>query len=591
MSVPGSSYGNRPGSAARGPLGAKSGVVPPGTATRLTTAMQRPGSRGGVGAGMSLTAQVHVADRPMTQQGLGGLKTAAGRGPQRQIQDKSYFLGLLRRKMNELTDEISRLRKEVKDAREDQSSYVTYEKRAESLAVEIKEYQAELGDYNTLVDKLNTDDNINDIQMDCEELKNQNDRQAQALDMLFEQKQQREIIIKNLEVELQQERSMADNMVADMKPEMRQSYLQMKDVNEHYLKQLESGQQELDRLSMKKTELEEELAISPVKQEAVRLYEQLHELEEKKNQLIEETQAKGSPQEERDRLLKQVKEDNQEIASMDRQIKEIRERLSQLAEEIRQLDSDIEENQGERNQKYKELKKREESMDDFLESFEENKAQEIEKMSQLEQNVVLILEHFSRNLARFHHLPTPKELEGMKEDLAFKETEMKKSEVTSSGLAGESEKLHQDLQKVEQLEAKISQELEMLKTKIPNQREQLETFSDLDKVKADGEMKKKKLVEDKMILHKRIEVLKKTVMQLTQEYEALKAQLADNETYTQLGNLERKWQHHEQNNFVMKDFIEAKNQESDYCSRNKRVTNVISEYNVILQETSSRPTF
>jgi len=51
----------------------------------------------------------------------------------------------------------------------------------------------------------------------------------------------------------------------------------------------------------------------------VRLYEQLHELEEKKNQLIEETQAKGSPQEERDRLLKQVKEDNQEIASMDRQ--------------------------------------------------------------------------------------------------------------------------------------------------------------------------------------------------------------------------------------------------------------------------------
>ena len=37
-----------------------------------------------------------------------------------------------------------------------------------------------------------------------------------------------------------------------------------------------------------------------------------------------------------------------------------------------------------------------------------------------------------------------------------------------------------------------------------------------------------------MILHKRIEVLKKTVMQLTQEYEALKAQLADNETYTQV---------------------------------------------------------
>ena len=41
-----------------------------------------------------------------------------------------------------------------------------------------------------------------------------------------------------------------------------------------------------------------------------------------------------------------------------------------------------------------------------------------------------------QNLARFHHLPTPQELEGMKEDLAFKENEMKKSEATSSGLAG-----------------------------------------------------------------------------------------------------------------------------------------------------------
>ena len=40
-----------------------------------------------------------------------------------------------------------------------------------------------------------------------------------------------------------------------------------------------------------------------------------------------------------------------------------------------------------------------------------------------------------QNLARFHHLPTPKELTTMKEDLAFKETEMKKSENTATGLA------------------------------------------------------------------------------------------------------------------------------------------------------------
>ncbi len=43
--------------------------------------------------------------------------------------------------------------------------------------------------------------------------------------------------------------------------------------------------------------------------------------------------------------------------------KELQEKLSTLQDDIRQLDIDIEENQGEKNQKYKELKKREETMD------------------------------------------------------------------------------------------------------------------------------------------------------------------------------------------------------------------------------------
>ena len=51
----------------------------------------------------------------------------------------------------------------------------------------------------------------------------------------------------------------------------------------------------------------------------VRLYAQLHELEEKRDQLMIEAQSKGTPEEEREKLLKQVKEDNQEIAIMEKQ--------------------------------------------------------------------------------------------------------------------------------------------------------------------------------------------------------------------------------------------------------------------------------
>ena len=39
----------------------------------------------------------------------------------------------------------------------------------------------------------------------------------------------------------------------------------------------------------------------------------------KRDGLLEEAKSRGSPAEEREKLLKQVKEDNQEIASMERQ--------------------------------------------------------------------------------------------------------------------------------------------------------------------------------------------------------------------------------------------------------------------------------
>lgn len=49
---------------------------------------------------------------------------------------------------------------------------------------------------------------------------------------------------------------------------MRKKYLEMKHLNEHLLRQIEEGQQDIDKLNAKRAELDEELAVSPVKQEA-----------------------------------------------------------------------------------------------------------------------------------------------------------------------------------------------------------------------------------------------------------------------------------------------------------------------------------
>ena len=64
-------------------------------------------------------------------------------------------------------------------------------------------------------------------------------------------------------------------------------------------------------------------------------------------------------------------------------------------------------------------------------------------------------------------------------------------------MSTESEKLAQDLAKVEQLETKITSELNMHRAKIDKMTEELVTYSDLEQLKNEAE-DKKKVSEDRV---------------------------------------------------------------------------------------------
>jgi intraflagellar transport protein 74 len=64
-------------------------------------------------------------DRPMTRGGLGGLQTSAG-GFNRTVQDKTYYLGILRAKISEINNELFRMNKEITNMTSDNSNYLSY---------------------------------------------------------------------------------------------------------------------------------------------------------------------------------------------------------------------------------------------------------------------------------------------------------------------------------------------------------------------------------------------------------------------------------------------------------------------------------
>ncbi|NXJ14320.1 IFT74 protein, partial [Odontophorus gujanensis] len=553
----------------------------------------RPGSRAGSSTATGiLSPHITVADRPVTQQGLSGMKTGM-KGPQRQIMDKTYYLGLLRSKTSELTSEINKLQEEVKMYKQEKSAYLTYEKRAEALAGEIKEWQGQLEDYNMVVDLLNTNTDIAEVIHDYNLLKVQNDRDAESVDKIFTERQATEKLIQAMEEDIEREKVAADDIIKDMTEENQAKYMEMKAANEKVSQELFAQQQGLDALSTKEVTLRAEIAHSQVKLKAVQLYEKLSELEERRNQMIAEDKNMESPQEERERLLKQARTRNHTIYRFSFgfhylfiRLTEVRKKTKHFKKVIQQLSMDLEKHQGEENWKYKELKKREESMDNFLETFEEVKNQELERKAEIEANIIALLEHSSRNVNRMKQISsvTNEELKIMQEDLTFKSNEMQKSQNTAKYLITESQKLQMDLQKMELLEGKMTDELASLKEKIKQTTAELEVYKDLPALKASGEEKKKRLQDDKEKLTKLSHGFKKIMEILNTEYETLKRELQENETFSQLTNLERKWQHLEQNNFMMKEFIATKSQESDYQPVRKNVRKLVTEYNKTLIE-------
>lgn len=574
----------RPPTAATRTFVGVDGRPPPTGRTGTTMGTARPGSRANLttGQGRGLSAQITVVDRPMTQQGLGGLKTAPQRN-QRQVQDKSYFQGLIRTKVSELNNEIGRLMKEINHLTQEQSTYLTYDKRAKALAQEINDFQGQLGDYNMLVDKLNTDTEVEEVNREYQELKIQNEQESKMVDMIFANKREHEVHIEALEREIEQERNAAEILIASMKPEMRDKYLHLKQSNSVLQEQMEKLQQEMDGVNAKKVALEDEISMSQVKQEAVTLYEKIRELEEKRDSLLEEERTKGTPAQEQERLLKQVKEDNQEIATMERQTNEVIDKMAKLRDELQHVEQDLEENQNERSQKFRELKKRDETMTHFLDTFDDGKGVEIGRKTQLEQSVVEMLERTSRSLSHFHHMPAPHELTSLKDDLSFKEGEMEKSKSTAMSLAHEQQKVSMDLQKIEQLEEKIKDEMEVLEKKMRSMEDEMIVYSDLDKLKTSSDEKQRYLTEERTQLAKQRDYIKQALTELQDQYDHVRTQLNENETHMQLTNLERKWQHVEQTNFAMKEFIATKLAETDYKPISKVVFKQVSEYNQQLQ--------
>lgn len=182
--------------------------------------------------GVGLNTAVNVADRPVTRQGMGGMRVKTA-GPGRQVQDVSYYHGLVRARVEAITAELGRMREEMGTRAKNKTTHQTLERKYESLIKEVRGLEGTLADYNLAQDKTRSGVDPAEILAYCDSLHRRNADEARAIDRIFLDRQDVEKGVGRLEAAAAEVQSRGRARLDSLPAAQRAEYAALLERNEH----------------------------------------------------------------------------------------------------------------------------------------------------------------------------------------------------------------------------------------------------------------------------------------------------------------------------------------------------------------------
>lgn len=128
------------------------------------------------GMARPISSRPLTSARAMINTGLTAPKSSRGKTAlRRQIQDKSYFIGLLRSKINEINAEKNVLLRECDIMAKEEARIGVYRQKAETLAKELSEMNLDLLTFNEYLDRVRIGDEVNGVKEDALEIRHENE--------------------------------------------------------------------------------------------------------------------------------------------------------------------------------------------------------------------------------------------------------------------------------------------------------------------------------------------------------------------------------------------------------------------------------
>ncbi|XP_039759620.1 intraflagellar transport protein 74 homolog [Pararge aegeria] len=528
------------------------------TASRVSTAGFGPAPPTASRQSTAVTG-FSMIDRPITQQGISGLRTSTVRGFRtRQLHDKRYWEEQMQMKVREMKAEIARLTEKADAGEREKSAKKHYEKRVKELAQELTDLQGRLADYNTAIRIANGEATKQTVEDQTKELEINNKKLQEEVELVFLEKQRKENQLRQLREQMEKEQSSISKLLSEMTSEQKEQYSELEATASALREEAEQSRMQIDHLNREKEEFAKEISGSQIKMHLLELHRKLVAAEEKRDNLKDEITNRLDPQEEREKLLLQVREDNAAIASLDSNANNLKGQIRMVQELIEQAEQDLEEGHSERHQKYRELKKREETMDTFMSTYEENLKKEQEKIEQLEKDIVFALEHSSSNIDL-----DLSEIDSLKQREGYSSVydDSKKSVET---LTKDYERFQANLKKAETTRERLATELQALPEKTSVMKEELITLSDLEKLRDEGEEQKNNLESELRLLKEKLVPTESAVVEAANKLKRLQETLDGNEMYGKLNSLEEQLAQLENRKTILEEDIASITLKADY---------------------------
>ena len=516
---------------------------------------------------IGFTTNTKVIDRAVSRQGLSGVvQGSGGQKIERKIQDKTYYVTLLKTKINDISKEILNMNNEIGSINSDMTTYANLNKQYEVLSKEVQNLEGELADYNLAGDKYRSMMKAEDIEDVYNRMKLYNKKKMDESDNLYIEKSKILSELEEIEYENNKVVQKIEQKLLDLDPDQKSEYEQIREDNQNYIMKIYQLREEMAKLNADLIEGENILKSNPNKMEAQKLKDSIIQLQRKKEELELQTNEAGlSIDELKQRLVAKAKEQTMEKNNIDKKIPDTKKIIESHKKSIIELEREMKSNINNDNTKAVDsISQKDKEYSAFIENYDSIKRNHYKEIQAKEEVVVALLENISEKI-NSGQSPLENSGAGIKDKIREKKDMIEKSVNTLEEAKAKYEELVVKLQRLEKLDDTLKKDIKNYKDKLNRINNEIsEKFDRIDAQKDFLQRDSERMKSLLLILKSNKDNYDKLLTSLVLKNRTKNAQLEDNDMYKRMRDLEKKMQANENTIYGLQSYIDSKANDNEF---------------------------